>query len=199
MLFNKDFLARLLDIAALHLEYSTRLPHSLRAAGSKTRMKPTLLILNGPGLGDLSDYSGHWYGDLTLEEIRKDCQGACDELGFGLDFRQTDDQDEMFRWIAKDSETFDGVIINPVGHSREMIMKFERYRSAIQVIASLKKPVIEVHLTNIYREIKDVTQPLHEPEGDMGFICGFGKLSYVMAVRTIAGRLHAAAAASAAT
>jgi len=162
-------------------------------------MKPTLLILNGPGLADLSAYSGHWYGDFTLDDIRTACQAACDELGFDLDFRQTDNQDEMFRWIAKDSEAFDGVIINPVGHSREMMMRFELYRSAIQVIATLKKPVIEVHITNIYREIKDVTQPLHEPEGDMGFICGFGKLSYVMAVRTIARRLKASATASAAT
>lgn len=160
-------------------------------------MKPTLLILNGPGLGDLGAYSGHWYGDITLDDIRSACQAACDEFGFDLDFRQTDNQDEMFRWIAKDSESFDGVIINPVGHSREMIMKFELYRSAIQVIASLKKLVIEVHITNIYREIKDVTQPLHEPEGDMGFICGFGKLSYVMAVRTIARRLQGAETAAA--
>jgi len=152
--------------------------------------KKTVLVLNGPGLADLSAYSGQWYGDITLEDLRDDCQSACDELGLGLEFRQTDDQDEMFRWIAKDSEAFDGVIINPVGHSRDMMITFELYRSAIQIIANLKRPVIEAHISNIYREIEDITQPLHEPEGDMGFICGFGKLSYVMAIRAIARQLE---------
>jgi len=158
-------------------------------------MTRTLLLLNGPGLADLSDYDGNSYGNLTLEGIRKDCSALCDELGLTLDFRQTDNQDEMFRWIAKDSEAFDGVIINPVGYSRAATVTFELYRSAIQLIAHLKKPVIEVHITNIYRQSAEITQPLHEPEGDMGFICGFGKLSYLLAIRVVARKLDAQIAA----
>jgi 3-dehydroquinate dehydratase-2 len=128
---------------------------------------------------------------MTLAGLRAKCQALCDELGLTLDFRQTDDKDEMFRWIAKDSEDFDGVIINPVGHSPAMIQIFELYRSAIQVIAHLKRPIIEVHITNIYRHIEEVAKPPHEPAGDMGFICGFGTLSYLMAIRTIARKLEA--------
>jgi 3-dehydroquinate dehydratase-2 len=95
----------------------------------------------------------------------------------------------MFRWIAKDSEAFGGVIINPVGHSRAAIQIYELYRSAIRMIANLKKPIIEVHLTNIYRQVEEVTQPLHEPAG---FICGLGKHSYLLALQAMARKLHSA-------
>jgi 3-dehydroquinate dehydratase-2 len=156
-------------------------------------LKKTVLILNGPGLGDLSGYDSKLFGSMTLENLADECQVLCDDLGIGLDFRQTDNQDEMFRWIAKDSEEFDGVIINPIGHSPAMIQMFELYRSAIQMIASLKKPVIEVHITNIYRQVEEVTQPLHEPAGEMGFICGFGKLSYLLGIRAMARKLNATA------
>ena len=155
-------------------------------------MKNTVLILNGPGLGDLGNYDSRLYGRMTLANLASDCQALCDALALKLDFRQTDNQDEMFRWIAKDSEKFDGVIINPSGHSPAMIQMFELYRSAIQMIASLKKPVIEVHITNIYRHVDEVRQPLHEPAGEMGFICGFGKLGYLLAIRALARKFDAA-------
>jgi 3-dehydroquinate dehydratase-2 len=153
-------------------------------------MKKTVLILNGPGLGDLRDYQDTSCEEITLDGLRSECSALCDELGLDLEFRQTDDQDEMFRWIAKDSEKYDGVIINPVGHSRAAIEMFELYRSAIQMIATLKKPVIEVHISNIYRQVEEVTQPLHEPAGEMGFICGFGTLSYLLAIRAMARKLN---------
>jgi 3-dehydroquinate dehydratase-2 len=153
-------------------------------------LKPSILIINGPGLDDLSDYDGNSYGGLTLSMIRDAANALCEELGIRLDFRQTEDQDKMFQWIARESEQFDGVIINPVGYSRSATVSIGIYRSAIQVIARLKKPVIEVHINNIYRQSAEITQPLHEPEGDMGFICGFGLNSYLAAIRAIKLRLE---------
>jgi len=158
-------------------------------------MKKSILILNGPGLRDLGDYDGNTYGPLTLQGIRDECASLCRHLGIDMEFRQTDDQDEMFRWIAKDSERFDGVVINPVGYSRAASVAFELYRSAIQMLAHLNKPVIEVHITNIYRQSAEITQPLHGPEGDMGFICGFGKDSYLLAINAISRKLDPRAAA----
>ena len=148
-------------------------------------MKHKVLILNGPGLADLSDYDGHGFKGLTLKSISEVCVARCKELGIGLDFRQTDNQDEMARWIAKDSEVFDAVIINPSGYSRATAEMSGIYRSALRKIAKLKKPVIEVHINNIYSQSAEITQPLHEPAGDMGFVCGFGKLGYVLAINAI--------------
>lgn len=147
-----------------------------------------LLVLNGPGLADLGDYDGNTYGGLTLETIRSACEQLCRNLGIELDFRQTEDQDEMFRWIATDSEAYDGIIINPVGYSRAATISFPAYRSAIQVISSLKKPIVEVHINNIFSRSVEMTQPLHEPAGDMGFVCGLGIQSYLLGIRAIAHR-----------
>ncbi len=113
----------------------------------------TLLVLNGPGLAELGDHDGNTYGNLTLDLIRDECTLLCEQLGVKLDFRQTDDEEEMFRFIAKDSEDFDALIINPVGYSRAASVEFEMYRMAIKTIAHLKKPVIEVHLENIFQEV----------------------------------------------
>lgn len=151
-------------------------------------MTHKILVLNGPGLGDLSDYDGNTYRGLTLEKIRSECSKLCRNLGMELDFRQTEDQDEMFRWIAKDSEGYDGVIINPVGYSRAATVSYALYRSAIQMIAMLKKPVVEVHISNIFSQSAEITQPLHEPVGDMGFVCGLGVQSYLLGIRAIAHR-----------
>lgn len=153
-------------------------------------MKPSILIVNGPGLNDLSDDDGSTHGGLTLTTIRESSDALCTELGIRLDYRQTESQDEMFQWIARESQEFDGVIINPAGYSRSATVSPEIYRSAIQVIARLKKPVIEVHINNIFRQSAEITQPLHEPEGKIGFICGFGLGSYLAAIRAINSRLE---------
>ncbi len=148
-----------------------------------------LLILNGPGLADLSDFDGNSYGNITLDRIRDECLELCERLNIRLDFRQTENEDEMFRFIAKDSENYDGLIINPIGYSRAAKIEFEMFRSAIKMIAHLKKPVIEVHITNIFSLGVEITKPLQAPEGEMGFICGLGVHSYLLAIEAIDRRL----------
>jgi 3-dehydroquinate dehydratase-2 len=149
-----------------------------------------LLILNGPGLGDLSDFDGKNYGGLSLEGIQKECSILCEQLGIQLDFRQTDDEIEMFNFIAKDSEAYDALIINPVGYSRAASVEFEMYHSAILTIAHLKKPVIEVHITNIFKPEAEITKPLQVPEGNMGFISGLGISGYLLAIKAVNKRLN---------
>ena len=149
----------------------------------------TILILNGPGLSDLS-VGGTRYGDLTLDLIRDECSARCEQLGLALDFRQSDDQDEIFRWIAEDSGKFAGLIINPVGYFKSNAVDFDRYRSAILEVAHLKKPVVEVHMTNIFTAGDKYARPLQAPEAELGFVCGLGLQSYLFAVNAIATKLQ---------
>ena len=149
-----------------------------------------LLVINGPGLADLGNYDGNSYGNLTLAKIKDECSVLCDQLDAHLDFRQTDDEDEMFRAIAKDSDNYDALIINPIGYSRAASVEFEMYRSAIKMIAHLKKPVIEVHITNIFQQGAEITKPLQVPEGEMGFVCGLGVYSYLVAIKAVNRRLN---------
>ena len=148
-----------------------------------------LLILNGPGLADLNVGGGRC-GNITLNQIRDECAALCDHLGISLDFRQTDDEEEILRWIVEDSENYGALIINPVGCARAETVDLDRYHSAIQMIAHLHRPVIEVHLTNIFREGDELAKPLQGLEGEMGFVCGMGIHSYLLGINAAAKRLQ---------
>ena len=152
-------------------------------------MKKKLLILNGPGLSDLSVYD-EFYGNISLETIEKKSKEVCKELNLELDFRQTDDEDELFGFLLKDSEKFDAVIINPVGYSHALTAEFARYRLAIKTLTLQKKPVTEVHIANIFKQGSDITKPLQVPEGEMGFVSGLGVYSYVIAINAISKKLN---------
>lgn len=152
-------------------------------------MKHSILVLNGPGLEDLRDDDGDTDRDLTLAEIRDACARLCESLELELDFRQTEDQDEMRRWIGKDSRDFDGIILNSFGCSRASTVTYPAYRPAVEMIAGLKKPIVEVHINNIFSEGPEITEPAHEPGIDMGLVCGLGLHGYLLAIRAIAHRL----------
>jgi 3-dehydroquinate dehydratase-2 len=150
-------------------------------------MDKIVLILNGPGLADLNAGDDR-YGGVTLRQIQDESAELCAELGMKLEFRQTDDQDEMFRCIT--SENFDALIINPDGHLKSGSADSEMFRSAIDMIADTNKPVIDVRLTNIFRQGKERSKPLRRSEGQMGFVCGLGLTSYLLAIKAVARRLH---------
>jgi 3-dehydroquinate dehydratase len=106
-----------------------------------------------------------------------------------LDFRQAADPETLFQWIARESEGFDGVVFNPSGYPASIDTSTDNYVSAIQVIVRNRKPLIEVHTGNIYRDGAEPGRLMHEPGVDIGFICGFGLHGYLAAIRAIGLRL----------
>lgn len=149
--------------------------------------EPALLVLNGPGLADLSDSR---YGNLTLEQVRNECSALCEQLGVGLEFRQTDDVEEMLRWISNDSGNFAALIINPIGYAATGTVDIDSYLSAIEMIAELEKPVVEVHMTNIFHDDSTQARPMQGPDDDMGFVCGLGVPGYLLAIKAVEKRLQ---------
>lgn len=149
----------------------------------------SLLILNGPGLDELRRFDSSFDEDLTLERIEEECGKLCRRHDIAMTFRQGNVEKEMFDWIANNGSDYDALIINPIGYySYEAYEKFEAYRSAIKMLAHLKKPVVEVHITNIFRRGADLITPLREPDAEIGFICGLGLQSYLLAIESIARR-----------
>ena len=149
-------------------------------------MQKSILVINGPGLGDMDTGDSDRYGGVTLPMIRDACAALCDELGLKLDFRQTDDQQELFTWLTKISSEADAVVVNPVGYGRAENMDFDAYCGAVHELAMVKKPIAEVHLSNIYNQDVDVRLPRYKPGGEMGFVSGFGVDSYLLAIRSLA-------------
>ena len=159
-------------------------------------MKRKIIILNGPGFSGISDVQGKAFAGLTIESINKQCSSHGEALGIDIDFRQTEDLDELRRWIKDDGKDCDGLVINPGVRSSSAGDPIAADPLLFPEIASLKKPVVEVRIENIFSQGTATVGPIHEPGGDIGFVCGLGIESYLLGIRSLAHRFESAAAAS---
>jgi 3-dehydroquinate dehydratase-2 len=153
-------------------------------------MNNRLLIINGPGLSDLSNFNEFGYDDLTLEKVQKKCLETCESLGITLEFCQTDDEIELTNYLTKACKEFDALIVNPVGYSHTSSLDFDIYTSSIETITLQNKPVIEVHIANIFQKGINITTPIKVSEGSVGFVSGFGIHSYDLAIRAVNKKLR---------
>jgi len=149
-----------------------------------------LLIMNGPGLSDLSNFNERGYGHLTLDIVRKKCAETCKIFNLKMVFRQTDDETELSRFLIEGAEDFDALIINPAGYSHALSVDYTIYSSAIKTITRQNKPVIEVHISNIFQQGVENTKPIQVPKGEVGFVSGLGIHSYDLAIRAINKKLR---------
>ena len=149
-----------------------------------------LLIMNGPGLSDLSNYNERGYGHLTLDIVQKKCEETCKIFGLKMDFRQTDDEAELSRFLKDGIEDFDALIINPAGYSHVSSVDYTIYSSAIKTITRQNKPVIEVHISNIFQQGSENTKPIQVPKCEVGFVSGLGIHSYDLAIRAVNKKLR---------
>lgn len=146
-----------------------------------SRLK-TVFVLNGPNLNMLGRREQGIYGSGTLEDMAEDCRQSGRQLGFEIDFRQSNHEGVLVDWIHEAGEKAAGIIINPGAYSHTSIA----IHDAIRAVAPL--PVAEVHLSNIHaRE----TFRHHSMVSSVavGVICGFGPLGYTLALQALAARL----------
>jgi 3-dehydroquinate dehydratase-2 len=139
-----------------------------------------LFILNGPNLDMLGRREPHLYGRVTLTEIRKRCQAAADELDFDLFFEQTNAEGQLIDWVHQAYDESASVIINPAGLSTRSV-------ALLDALKMLERPIVEVHLTNIFAREPLYSEPLTAAAA-WGFLAGFGAEVYELGMRGLAGR-----------
>jgi len=131
-------------------------------------------ILNGPNLNTLGKRDQHIYGSLTLNEINQKICEFVEKEKIELIFVQSNSEGEIIDTIQKWSSLIDGMVINPAAYSH--------YSHAIaDALRDFSKPVIEVHLSNIFSRDefrqKSVTAPVCN-----GQITGLGYYGYILAI-----------------
>ena len=138
----------------------------------------TVLILNGPNLDRLGTREPLIYGATTLADIAQQCASYGEELGFNVDFRQTNEESELIAWLHEAADGGLPVIINPAA--------FTHYSVAVRDAAAMcTAPLIEVHLSNpLAREEFRHTSLISGLA--RGTISGFGATSYLLALRALA-------------
>ena len=148
-------------------------------------MPHPLFVLNGSNLNMLGRREPHLYGTTTLAQVQQRTEALARELGLDCDFRQTNHEGVMVDWIQEAFDRKAALIINPAGFSFGCV-------PVLDALKLVRKPVVEVHITNIHQRPAPYTHSLVS-QAATGVICGLGPNGYLAAVRAVADLLGASA------
>ena len=137
-------------------------------------MTKKILIINGPNLNLLGEREKSKYGEVTLDEIEKNCDTHAKKIDFKITFEQSNIEGEIVTMIQKAKNVFDGIIINAAGYTHTSV-------AILDALLAVKLPTVEVHITNIYNREKFREKSLISKAAN-GIICGFGINGYIMAL-----------------
>ncbi|HHU61936.1 MAG TPA: type II 3-dehydroquinate dehydratase [Natronincola sp.] len=136
-----------------------------------------ILVLHGPNLNLLGRREPEVYGDQTLESINEDINALGQQLGFKLDFFQSNHEGHLVDQIHESLGVYDWIVLNAGA--------LTHYSYALRdAISSVQIPTIEVHLSNIQAREEFRSRSVIAPVC-FGQICGFGSLSYLLALYAI--------------
>ncbi len=144
-------------------------------------MAKPIYILNGPNLNLLGQREPGIYGADSLDAIRDRCNPLGEELGFVIDFRQSNHEGELVDWIQQADGASSGVILNAGGYTHTSVALHDAVRAG-------SVPVIELHLSNIHAR-EDFRQKSYISPVASGVIFGFGANGYQLAIRAMASLL----------
>lgn len=140
-----------------------------------------IIIINGPNLNMLGTREPEIYGHETLADIEQKCKELGVKLGLAVDFMQSNNEGDLVTEIQKSAKTHQGLLINAGAYTHTSI-------ALMDALLSLKTPIIEVHLSNIFRR-EPFRHESYISKAAKGVICGFGSDSYFLALQAMANLL----------
>jgi len=144
-------------------------------------MPKPIFVLNGPNLNLLGVREPAIYGAETLADVGRRTQARAQALGLAVDFRQTNHEGELVDWIQEARESASGVILNAGALTHTSV-------AILDALNAAEKPVIEVHLSNIFRR-EEFRHHSYVSAAARGVICGFGAKGYELAIEAMANIL----------
>ena len=137
-------------------------------------MTQKILVINGPNLNLLGTREKDKYGNASLTDIQKKCENYSKKIGLQVDFKQSNVEGEIVNFIQNTKDKHDGIIINAGGYTHTSV-------AILDALLAVKKPTIELHITNIYKREDFRHKSLISKAAD-GIICGLGVDGYIMAL-----------------
>ncbi len=144
---------------------------------TNTTSTPTILVLNGPNLNMLGQREPEIYGAQTLADIEASLKSLATELGMNIDFRQSNVEGDLVTWIQEGNSGCQGLIINSAAYTHTSV-------AILDALLSFAPPVIEVHLSNIFKRESFRHHSYISGAAD-GVICGLGANGYLLALSAL--------------
>jgi len=142
-----------------------------------------ILIIHGPNLNMLGKREPEVYGNAKLADINRQLKKEARKLKTDVDFFQSNSEGDIVSEIQNALNNFDGIIINPGAYTHTSI-------AIRDSILSVGIPVIEVHISNIYKR-EDFRQKSFISGVSVGVISGLGINSYILGLRGMSDYLRA--------
>ena len=140
-------------------------------------MNNKIIIINGPNLNLLGEREQSQYGLTTFKQLKENCIKKSNEIGIGLEFAQSNIEGELVNLIQDARKKYDGMIINAAGFTHTSVA----IRDALDLF---KKPIIELHISNIYKREEFRHKSLISDIATGG-IFGLGVEGYILAIISI--------------
>jgi 3-dehydroquinate dehydratase-2 len=140
-------------------------------------MNNKIVIINGPNLNLLGEREQSQYGSTTFKELKENCLKKSNEIGIELKFTQSNVEGELVNLIQDARKKYDGMIINAAGFTHTSVA----IRDALDLF---KKPIIELHISNIYKREEFRHKSLISDIATGG-IFGLGAEGYILAIISI--------------
>ena len=137
-------------------------------------MNNKINIINGPNLNLLGEREQSQYGSITFDKLKENCINKSRELGLQIEFSQSNIEGEIVDIIQESRKNFDGIIINAAAFTHTSVA----IRDALSIY---KKPIIELHISNIYKR-EEFRQKSLISDVVTGGIFGLGSEGYILAI-----------------
>lgn len=133
-----------------------------------------LIIINGPNLNLIGIRETAIYGNVSFEEFLEKMRNNFPS--HHIDYYQSNVEGDIINKLHDVGFSYNGIILNAGGYTHTSV-------AIADAISSIKTPVIEVHISNIFAREEYRHISLIAPKCK-GSISGFGLDSYRLAVES---------------
>ncbi|MGI8549460.1 MAG: type II 3-dehydroquinate dehydratase [Dehalococcoidia bacterium] len=141
-----------------------------------------VLVLNGPNLNTLGRRQPGVYGNKTLADILVALRDRAGSIDVEVQDFQSNHEGAIIDYLQAEASSADGIIINPGALTHYGL-------SLRDALEDCGKPVIEVHISNIYRREPHRRHSVIA-EVARGQIAGLGWRGYLAALDALAALLR---------
>lgn len=127
-----------------------------------------VVIINGPNLNLLGKREPEIYGSQSFEDYFQDLKNKYPQLA--LDYYQSNVEGELVNKLHEVGFSHDGILLNAGAYTHTSV-------ALSDAIAGIQTPVIEVHISNIYKREEFRHKSIISKEC-IGMIAGLGLSGY---------------------